>query len=312
MLRGPPSRAGVPGAMMVRRVLDWLGAGGPGWARSLGHRLAGWVVRRLVRLFLLVAVLLITAVVVVSWGVQEPGPDRAKPGRDAGLQRTSPVTRMPHGDSLARVNCVLGPRPACEQYVAAATAYETWKGKLLETVGGGSLGPADMTGVAGAERRVRRAVRRRAFTEAVQELAAARSALADRFTIAGDETLPEVEQPPDPVLPTTRARPHGRPAADPVLRPDHSAGSGVTAGTPAGPDAGEPSILFSVLSDRKTLVVIRGVQALGRFDRMAVPLPPGTYVFQGHREGYAPVRVEVAATPDADPVEVTVICDRPI
>ncbi len=281
-------------------------------APTFARRLAGWVVHGLVRLLLLFAALLVTAYVVVSWGVRPDDTDRSGRGRPADPSSVASEVHRPEADSLSRVNCALGPRAACERYVVAARAYEAWKAQVRRAAGGAWSGSETAASIAGAERRVRREVRRRAFDEAVRALEVAREAVATRY--------PVEDSAPDPEAGGWAGR---GPAGAPLGSPPSVVGeSGIgpvwprvpaaTGGIPAGSDAGDPPIRLTVRSDRNTLVLIRGVRALGRFERITVALPPGSYVFQGHREGYATVRVAVAVAPGTNPAEVTVLCDRPI
>lgn len=67
-----------------------------------------------------------------------------------------------------------------------------------------------------------------------------------------------------------------------------------------------------VLSDNRTEIGIRGVGHLGRVRERVVELPPGTYAFEGRREGYRSKIVEVVVEAGAaPPAEVRIVCDEP-
>ena len=68
-----------------------------------------------------------------------------------------------------------------------------------------------------------------------------------------------------------------------------------------------------VVSDGETEIGVRGVGKIGKTKERFVELRPGTYVFEGQREGYRSILVEVAvATGNNRIPEVTVICSEQI
>jgi len=67
-----------------------------------------------------------------------------------------------------------------------------------------------------------------------------------------------------------------------------------------------------VISDNKTNVVVKGVGIVGRISRHAIRLKPGSYQFEGARDGYKSILVPVTISPGNDPIEVEVICSERI
>lgn len=66
-----------------------------------------------------------------------------------------------------------------------------------------------------------------------------------------------------------------------------------------------------VLSDGKTEIGIRGVGRIGKTKEKSIELRPGTYVFEGKREGYRSTLIEMVVVNTSDnPMEVTVICNE--
>ena len=72
-------------------------------------------------------------------------------------------------------------------------------------------------------------------------------------------------------------------------------------------------IAVIVRSDNMTEIIVRGTGRVGLITEKVISLRPGTYLFEGKREGYRSKLVElVVAVGSAAPVEVTVVCDERI
>lgn len=67
-----------------------------------------------------------------------------------------------------------------------------------------------------------------------------------------------------------------------------------------------------LLSDNETEVIVYRVGRLGKFDRRALELRPGTYTVVGSREGYRDVRRELVVRVDAPPEPLVVRCEERI
>ena len=67
-----------------------------------------------------------------------------------------------------------------------------------------------------------------------------------------------------------------------------------------------------LLSDGKTEVVVYKVGRLGRFDRHALVLRPGTYTVIGTRRGYRDVRLRLIVQATAPPEPLLVRCEEKI
>lgn len=279
---------------------------------TMAGRLAVWTLRGIARPLLALAIFLVAVYVVVGRQDGMDGPGVPRPG-----VRLEPVLDGPHAGRpgsrvLARVNCALVPREPCERYEAFAADYEAWRARAWPSMGGLSTDPEAASVVANAERRADLEVRRRAFDEAIQELRTARS-IAEALLVtsevaAGPGAAVATRSPPTVNL---AARPGpvggtGEPGSVPALPeiPDESLET-----APLPDEAGRP-VPVTVVSDQATLVLIRGIRALGRIDRTTVTLPPGTYVFQGHREGYRTIRVEVDVAAGTEVDEVVIKCDQ--
>ncbi|MDE0310382.1 MAG: hypothetical protein OXI60_11235 [Acidiferrobacterales bacterium] len=69
-------------------------------------------------------------------------------------------------------------------------------------------------------------------------------------------------------------------------------------------------VLVRVLSDGKTEIGIRGVGRIGRTKEKSITLRPGTYVFEGRREGYRSTLIEIVVASSEIAQEITVICSE--
>lgn len=71
-------------------------------------------------------------------------------------------------------------------------------------------------------------------------------------------------------------------------------------------------VSIRVISDGLTEVAVRGVGRIGTTLEKVLNLTPGNYSFEGKREGYRAVLVNVKILPGVGDVEVKVVCDEPI
>jgi hypothetical protein len=278
----------------------------------MASRLAIWALRLIARPLLLLAVFLVAVYVVVGGrdGTDDSGVPQ--PGGQRELVLDGPPAGRPGSGVLALVNCALGPREPCERYETFAADYEAWRARAWPSIGLASTDPEAAAAMAGAERRAGLAVRRLAFDDAIQELRTARS-IAEAVLVTSEFAAGPGAKAPARWPPTESAvtRPAavvntmepGSVPARPGLRDE----SLVTA--PLTDEARRP-VPVTVVSDQATLVLIRGVRALGRIGRATVMLPPGAYVFQGHREGYRTIRAEVHVAAGTEVDEVVIICDQ--
>ncbi|MEQ8427888.1 MAG: hypothetical protein RLT87_02090 [Gammaproteobacteria bacterium] len=67
-----------------------------------------------------------------------------------------------------------------------------------------------------------------------------------------------------------------------------------------------------VKSDNKTNVLVRGVGIVGMTDSKTIQLKPGSYKFEGKREGYKSKLIDVLVPYDKNQMQLTVVCDEPI
>ena len=67
-----------------------------------------------------------------------------------------------------------------------------------------------------------------------------------------------------------------------------------------------------LVSDGETQVVVYRVGRLGRFDRRALDLRPGTYTVVGQRRGYRDVRRNLVIAPGQSPEPMVVRCEEKI
>ena len=65
-------------------------------------------------------------------------------------------------------------------------------------------------------------------------------------------------------------------------------------------------------SDRMTEVTVYKVGRLGRFERHALELRPGTYTVVGSRQGYRDVRLRLVVEPSGAPAPLSVRCTEEI
>ena len=279
---------------------------------TMAGRLAIWTLRGIARPLLLLAVFLVAVYVVVGRQDGKDGSGVTRLGERLEPVVDGPQVGRPGARALARVNCALGPREPCERYVAIAADYEAWRARAWPSMGDVSAGPEAASVMVSAERRAGLAVRRRAFDEAIEELRTARS--------VGEALLVTSEFVADPGAAAPVRSP---PMATPVVRPGPVVGTGERGSVPVRPQIHDDSretaplpeeagrlVPVTVVSDQATLVLIRGIRALGRIDRTTVTLLPGTYVFQGHREGYRTIRSEVRVAAGTEVDEVVIICDQ--
>ncbi len=279
---------------------------------TMAGRLAIWALRGIARPLLVLAVFLVAVYVVV--GRQDGMEDSGVPRPDGRLESVLDGSHAGRLESrmLARVNCALVPREPCERYAAFAADYEAWRARAWPSMAGVSTDPEAASVVANAERRAGLAVRRRAFDEAIQELRTARSvaeALLVTSEVAADPGAAVPARSPPTANLATRPGPVGG-AVEPLSVPARPEISGESLEIAPLSDEADRLVPVTVVSDQATLVLIRGIRALGRIDRTIVTLPPGTYVFQGHREGYRTIRVEVDVAADTDVDEVVIKCDQ--
>lgn len=67
-----------------------------------------------------------------------------------------------------------------------------------------------------------------------------------------------------------------------------------------------------IISDKSTLVSVKGVGRVGQVDRYSIRLKPGAYVFEGKREGFRTKLVPITIRPEDNAVRVEVITDERI
>ena len=279
---------------------------------TMAGRLAIWTLRRIATPLLVLAVFLVVVYVVVGRQDGIDGSDAPRPGGQLEPVQDGLHAGHPGSRALARVNCALVPREPCERYEAFAADYEAWRARAWPSTGGVWPDPEASSAVANAERRAALAVHRRAFDEAIQELRTARS-IAEALGVSSELAAG----------PGTAAPARSTPASSPVACPGPAIGTGEPGSgrvrseihdesleTAPLPDEVDRSVPVTVVSDQATLVLIRGIRALGRIDRTTVTLPPGTYVFEGHREGYRTVRAEVEVAAGAEVDEIVIRCEQ--
>jgi len=278
------------------------------------RRLVLWALRGLAKPLMLLAAFLVLVYVVVGPKEVKESPGVSRPGERSGDDESWQAASRLETDPLARVSCVLGPREPCERYVAFAVGYQAWLAQARDASAGARLTPEMMAALAGAERRAGRAVRRRAFDEALQELRTARNAAEAK--LARQELRVDTQ---DSAL-TDASAPAGigqseverEIGSEPWPRMEGGLQETDLQHTTVGPDPSGRPVEITVVSDRATVVMIRGVRSLGRIDRTTVTLRPGTYVFQGYRAGYRATQVEVRVAAGSKPGEVVVVCDERI
>ncbi len=141
------------------------------------RRLVMWTLRGLAKPLILLTAFLVMVYVAVGPEEGKEFPGLSSLGERPGPHQSRPAASRLGTDLLSRASCVLGPRGPCERYVAFAVGYQAWLAQTRDGEDHTRLTPEMVAALAGAERRARRAVRRRAFDEALQELRAARSAV---------------------------------------------------------------------------------------------------------------------------------------
>jgi len=279
------------------------------------RRLVLWGLRGLAKPLMLLTAFLVLVYVVVGReegkeSLRVPSPSEWS-GYDESWQAASRVETNP----LARVSCVLGPRGPCERYVAFAVSYQAWLAQARDARASARLTPEMVAALAGAERRARRAVRRRAFDEALQELRTARSAAEAQLARKELLVAPRDSAPTDASAPpgTGHSEVERKIGSEPSRpRTEGSLQETDVQHTTVEPGPSDQPVEITVVSDQATVVMIRGVRSLGRIDRTTVTLRPGTYVFQGYRAGYRATQVEVRVAVGSKPGEVVVVCDERI
>ncbi|MCY3854867.1 MAG: hypothetical protein OXF78_01055 [Rhodospirillales bacterium] len=279
------------------------------------RRLVLWGLRGLAKPLMLLTAFLVLVYVVVGReegkeSLRVPSPSEWS-GHDESWQAASRVETNP----LARVSCVLGPRGPCERYVAFAVGYQAWLAQARDARASARLTPEMVAALAGAERRARRAVRRRAFDEALQELRTARSAAEAQLARKELLVAPRDSAPTDASAPprTGHSEVERKIGSEPSRpRTEGSLQETDVQHTTVEPGPSDQPVEITVVSDQATVVMIRGVRSLGRIDRTTVTLRPGTYVFQGYRAGYRATQVEVRVAVGSKPGEVVVVCDERI
>ncbi len=68
----------------------------------------------------------------------------------------------------------------------------------------------------------------------------------------------------------------------------------------------------TVYSDNKTYIKVMGVGVVGQVDEKQISLKPGTYRFEGSREGFRSKIVSVTVSADTSPLSVRLVCDEKI
>lgn len=286
-----------------------------GRVTMVARRLAAWTLRGLAKPLMLLTAFLVMVYVVVGREEAQEIRGISSPVERSGHDQSWPAASRPGSDSLTRASCVLGPRGPCERYVAFAVGYQAWLAQARDAKKHARLPPETVTALVGAERRARRAVRRRAFDEALQELRTARSAAEAQ--LAPKASLVDAGGSPPNQASAPAASGHAEVEKEiggesPRPRMDGDLPVTDVPETTAVPDPSDRPVKVTVVSDQATVVMIRGVRSLGRMDRTTVTLRPGTYVFQGYRAGYRPTQVEVHVAASSEPGEVVVICDERI
>jgi len=279
------------------------------------RRLVLWGLRGLAKPLILLTAFLVLVYVVVG---REEGKESLRvpsPGEWSGYDESWQAASRVETNPLARVSCVLGPRGPCERYVAFAVGYQAWLAQARDARASARLTPEMVAALAGAERRARRAVRRRAFDEALQELRTARSAAEAQLARKELLVAPRDSAPTDASAPlgTGYSEVERKIGSEPSRpRTEGSLQETDVQHTTVEPDPSDQPVEITVVSDQATVVMISGVRSLGRIDRTTVTLRPGTYVFQGYRAGYRATQVEVRVAVGSKPGEVVVVCDERI
>ncbi len=74
----------------------------------------------------------------------------------------------------------------------------------------------------------------------------------------------------------------------------------------------QTKVVVRVISDGQTAVAVRGVGRIGKVMNKTIELKPGSYSFEGKREGYKSVLIQVKVPPGTQEVEVSVICHEQV
>lgn len=74
----------------------------------------------------------------------------------------------------------------------------------------------------------------------------------------------------------------------------------------------QADIPVTVTSDNQTDIIVVGVGKVGKTASREIKLKPGSYVFEGRRQGFKSKRVELKIPATASNSAITVICDEPI
>ncbi|MGB0682747.1 MAG: hypothetical protein ACPGOV_08565 [Magnetovibrionaceae bacterium] len=72
------------------------------------------------------------------------------------------------------------------------------------------------------------------------------------------------------------------------------------------------ALAVTVVSDAETFVRVRSVGTVGQVSRKTIRLTPGRYIFEGRRDGYRSVSVNLELLPGSENTLVEVICRDPI
>ncbi len=74
----------------------------------------------------------------------------------------------------------------------------------------------------------------------------------------------------------------------------------------------QTKVAVRVFSDGQTAIAVRGIGRIGKVMRKTIELKPGSYSFEGKREGYKSVLIQVKVPPGTQEVEVSVICNEQV
>ena len=68
----------------------------------------------------------------------------------------------------------------------------------------------------------------------------------------------------------------------------------------------------TVYSDNKTYIKVMGVGVVGKVDEKQISLKPGTYRFEGSREGYRSKIISVTVSANTSPLSVRLVCTEKV
>ncbi len=71
-------------------------------------------------------------------------------------------------------------------------------------------------------------------------------------------------------------------------------------------------IPVTIMSDNKTYVLVRGIGKVGVVSRKTIQLKPGSYTFEGTRNGFKSKLLQVQISYDQNNFNIHVVCDEPI